>query len=245
MNQSNNKTPAFQSRDNPSIGEMIKAELVIASVERNRWFGISIALTFVCSLLVGFSLYAFSEAQTNTQVMFIKMNRDGSWQNVSYNAADPQLFFKTTVDHLLANYVRKRFSITPETINADYGEVQVFLGEGLLTQFLSAEAFNAPLRAQTARANLNTRTTIKWTYNDHYDEITDDNDEASIVRTNIYFTRTRTVKGSLQAPENLMLSIQWQLLPKEKLAHLDSDFLRYNPIGLSIISQRLTREPQN
>ena len=237
-----NKPKGFHADDAPPYQAFPKTELVISTVERNRWFVVSLMLTGVCMILTAFSWFAFSEAQTNTQVMFVKMKPDGAWENITYDASEPQLFFKTTVDHILANYIEKRFGVIPQTINADYGEVQVFLGDALLKDFLGEDRFNAPLRAQQAALDKTSRTDIKWTFNDHYDEVVDDNDDPSVVRTNIYFTRTVIKRGDKHLPEKLMLSIQWQLLTKAKLSHQDSEFIRYNPIGLQIISQRLTRE---
>ncbi|TVO39929.1 conjugal transfer protein [Vibrio algivorus] len=218
-------------------------ELGKTIAERNRLFVLLIGLMMVLILALAFSWYAFEKAQHNKEVMFIKMYPNGTWDNVTYQSQDTQLYFKTTVDSLLAKYAQRRFGVLPATIAADYGEAQVFMDTDLRAQFLAKDGFDAIGKAQTYSKSKNT-IKVLWRLNNHYDQITGNIDgiDTHLFKTNVYFTIDKTVGGQSKKTK-MMVALTWRLLPKAQLEQQDKDYLRVNPIGLTIVSQTLTLEP--
>nr|WP_012219807.1 hypothetical protein [Vibrio sp. 23023]ABX76994.1 Conserved hypothetical protein [Vibrio sp. 23023] len=82
-------------------------ELGHTQAERNRYFVFCLSLIGAVLLALSFSWYAFTQAMHNKEILFIKMMPNGTWQSVEYHAQDKQLFFKTTVDSLLARYAER------------------------------------------------------------------------------------------------------------------------------------------
>nr|WP_012219844.1 VirB8/TrbF family protein [Vibrio sp. 23023]ABX77032.1 Hypothetical conjugal transfer protein [Vibrio sp. 23023] len=220
-------------------------ELGHTQAERNRYFVFCLSLIGAVLLALSFSWYAFTQAMHNKEILFIKMMPNGTWQSVEYHAQDKQLFFKTTVDSLLARYAERRYGVIPATVAADYGEAQVFMDDNLRAQFLSPTGYNAIEKAAKYAQNAHNDIKITWRFNDHYDRVTGNvaGVETDIMRSNIYFTRTIHIQGNPTKTTKMMLSVQWRLLPKTELEKQDKEFLKVNPIGLIIVSETLTTEP--
>ena len=222
----------------------IKTVEAILTADRNRWF---IATFILAGCILGMIMLIWHEtniAANNREVMYIKMYPNGSWENIHYQSTDPQLYFKTTVDSVLANYVEERFSVNPATIAQNYGEAQLFLSPSLAAQFVGKEGFNAAAKAADATSSPDDVTQVTWQWNDHYDNYNGnfDGKTVNVQRTNIYFTETHTVSGTLHKVP-MMLTVNWALMPKNQLQKQSKTFLHYNPIGLQILSQKLTKQP--
>lgn len=217
-------------------------ELGQTKAERNRLFTILVGLILVVIIAMCFSWYAFEKAQNNKEIMFIKMFPNGTWENVTYKSQDQQLYFKTTVDSLLAKYTEKRFGVQPITIASDYGEAQVFMDNDLRTEFLSKSGFDAVGKVQQYAKSKNFIKVI-WKENVHYDQITGQINGVStrVFKTNIYFTVDKVTSGQSKKSD-MRLSLSWRLLSKQELEKQDKDYLRVNPIGLTVISQQLSLE---
>ncbi|PSU44800.1 conjugal transfer protein [Photobacterium frigidiphilum] len=217
----------------------------LLKAERNRWFIMSLVLGGAVLLAIAFAWYAFGKANNNKEILYVKLQPNGQWDVINYTAQDSQLYFKTTIDSLLAKYINRRYAVTPSTIASDWGEANVFLDEKLSKDFLSPDGFNAIEKAAKISQLPRNFTTVKWRFNDHYDSVEGilNGQSSPVIRTNIYFTRTVTKDGKKRPAENLMLSIQWRLNSKTWLEAQDIEFITLNPLGLKIISQSLTKEP--
>ncbi|MFA1563021.1 hypothetical protein [Aliivibrio fischeri] len=216
--------------------------------ERNRWFAITLSLVFVIFLSLAFSWFAFLKANNNKEIVYVKLAPNGSWSVTDYQPQDAQLYFKTTIDSLLSKYAALRYQINPTTIGIDWSDATYLMGDELHSEFLSKGkgGFNAAQKA-AKWAKSRDSVTIKIRNIEHYDQITatDINGlESEIVRSNLYFTRTKKTMGKVSPPEHLVLSLQWQLMDKHTLAEQNMDFLRINPIGIQIFSQQLNIEQE-
>ncbi len=60
--------------------------------ERNRWFVMSLSLSGVIVILLLFLFYAFGQAQHTKEVVYVKLEPNGSWSVLSYSPNDSQLF---------------------------------------------------------------------------------------------------------------------------------------------------------
>lgn len=211
--------------------------------ERNRWFIIALTLVIGIIISISFAWHYASLANNNKALLYVKLYPNGTWEVVEYQAQDAQLYFKTTVDSLLASYVNHRFGEHPMTVTRDFGEASLLMDTALQNEFLSQEGFDAAQKAADIQADPLRQVNIDWQFNDHYDQIEGVADGLSteIIRTNIYFTRTTNTAQSKGKPEKLMLRIQWRLLPKTELEKQSKEFLKVNPIGLKIIAQKLTQ----
>ena len=223
----------------PTLNALLRAE-------RNRWFLLALALAIGIAIAVSFAWSYANLANNNKEIVYVKLYPNGTWETVDYQAQDAQLYFKTTVDSLLADYIRHRYGLNPNTVTRDYGEASLLMDSELQREFLSEDGFHAAQKAADAVATPLQRTTIEWQFNDHYDQIEGMANGLStdIIRTNIYFTRTVKTSQDRGEPESLMLRIQWRLLPKSELEKQSREFLKVNPIGLQILTQHLTQAGQ-
>ncbi|MFA0464475.1 conjugal transfer protein, partial [Vibrio sp. 10N.261.45.F1] len=64
----------------------------------------------------------------------------------------------------------------------------------------------------------------------------------TVIRSNVYLTRTVVKGGRKQPPEKLVLNLQWTLSSKKELVKQSMESLRLNPIGLTILSYQLNKE---
>lgn len=235
--------PILSSDTSPDAIPPVIIELGQTKAERNRLFVILVGLIIVLIIALSFCWYSFDKAQTNKEIMYVKMFPNGTWENVEYHAQDKQLFFKTTVDSLITQYTEKRFGVIPMTVASDYGEAQVFMDNDLHSEFIAKNGFDAVDKAHEF-ANSHNYTKIKWRFNNHTSQTTGvfNGIETQVMRTDVYFTKEQHISGQVKK-SRMMLSISWRLLPKTELEKQDKDFLRVNPIGLKIITQKLTLEP--
>ncbi|BES73870.1 hypothetical protein RE428_48880 (plasmid) [Marinobacter nanhaiticus D15-8W] len=222
------------------------------TVDRNRWFIFSIFLLVLCFFMGAFAWYGFKKSANNTELVWVKLYPDGTWDVSEFKPQDQQLFFKSTVDALLEKYLVKRFGVLPETVKRDYAEAATFMSPSIYQNFVDTQANGgfdaiqkaADIQADTKRA---TRIEIEWRFADHYDQVPAvfGKEEGQAIRTNVYFTRTRKTSTGMQIgePEHLIARLQWRLLSKQELAQKSQAWLRSNPIGLQIISQDVIDDP--
>lgn len=230
----------------PSIvNTQLKTIEALIKTERNRLFILTLSLVLVVFLALAFCWHAYNTSTHNKELMYIKLYPNGSWENVTYHAQDTQLYFKTTVDSLLATYVTERYQIDPVTIGQNYGEALLFMSPALAQTFISPQGFNASQKAANTETIPNKTTTVTWQWNDHYDGYNGqlNGQTVQVERTNIYFTKQMTQAGVVSLPQPMMLTVSWTLLPKTTLAKKSSTFLKVNPIGLQILSQKLVHQP--
>ncbi|MGL6262133.1 VirB8/TrbF family protein [Vibrio sp. WXL103] len=212
--------------------------------ERNRWFFATLGSFGLIGLLTLFCWYAFSKAETNKEIVYVKLAPNGTWSVIDYQPQDSQLYYKTTIDSALERFVIARYQLHPATINRDWGEAMVFMGADLRTHFLSPDGFNARGKMAALQKNT-TQTDITIRSVEHYDSVEWQSDAQSVgqaIRSNIYFSRTRNPESKSSKPEALVLNVQWRLVDKSTLTNRSIDEIRVNPIGVEILTTRLTKE---
>lgn len=212
--------------------------------ERNRWFMTTLICSAIIGLLVLFCWYAFAKAERNQEIIYVKLEPNGAWAVIDYQPDDSQLFFKTTVDASLERYAMARYAHHPATIESDWGEASVFMSPEMANYFVSAEGFDAWGKIETLRKS-NSQAEITVRGIEHYDQVdylSDADTPGKAIRSNIYLSRTLTIKGEKKPPELLVLSVQWRLVSKAQLVKQSKDFIRINPIGVEILTEQLKKE---
>lgn len=222
-----------------------KADVVAQlRAERNRWFIISLVSLLIMALLVCFAWYAFSKAERNQEVVFVKLEPNGAWSVIDYQPEDGQLYFKTTIDALLERYSIDRYKVDGATVVEDWARAASFMSPEMERYFLDKNGFDAWGKIEQIQKSSNTAT-IEVRYTEHYDEVdwvSTAGEASKAIRSNIYLTRTLTTNGRKGKPELLVLSVQWRLISKEALVKEPLESLRYNPIGVEILNEQLKKE---
>ncbi|NWL45458.1 hypothetical protein DM819_06115 [Pseudomonas hunanensis] len=217
----------------------------------NRYFVIIVLLLLGHFFQGWISARAFSKAQVNTQLMYVKMYPDGTWHVDDVKPGDEQVYFRSTIDSIFEQYVTNRYGQLPETIKRNYAEAIVIMSDAMATEFTSGgeKGFNAVQRAVDINADKNAdRIDVTWGFADHYDRVPAmfKKKPGEVIRSNIYFTTTqKSANGMLRknGVHKQILRVQWRLLPLEELQRKKPEWLRVNPIGLEIIDADLIDDP--
>lgn len=242
----NERSALPRSREDIARASSIARDAVL-TVERNRWFIMSMVLLVCVCILVMKVASLSNQIANNFQLAYVKMYPSGQWDVELSQTQDTPSYLRATVDGILANWVSRRFGEKQEMIRADYGYVLQFLSPRLKTQFTSTEGFNAAQRAADIQAN---RQHGELRYEvgaiDHFDQ--DSNAVFGGVpgvayRTNVMATRKDyNVAGNLRSdPDQRFVRIEWRLMERREVDAIvkqdgGMEWLRENPIGLEIIS---------
>ncbi len=231
--------------DNTQSERAPKAPLLAQlRAERNRWFTVCLGCFGVIALLVMFCWYAFAKAERNQEIIYVKLEPNGTWSVIDYQPDDGQLFFKTTIDASLERYVMARYKSNPATIESDWGEASAFMSPEMAEYFISPTGFDAWAKIEQLRKS-KTKAEIDIRDTEHYDQVDylfESGQSSKVIRSNVYFTRTMTVNGKKHPPESLVLSVQWRLISKQALVKHPKARLRINPIGVEILTEQLKKE---
>ncbi|HAS6111704.1 TPA: conjugal transfer protein [Vibrio vulnificus] len=228
-----------QSAPNPSLHAQLRAE-------RNRWFVLSWAILALCSLLVLFCWYAFTKAEINQEIVYVKLEPNGAWSVIDYQPQDSQLYFKTTIDAALERFAIARYQSDPATIESDWGEASVFMSPEMRRQFLAPapDGFDAWQKIEQVKKS-QSLASIEIRGVEHYDQVEyglEAQTRSKAIRSNLYFTRTMSINGQKQPPEALVLTLQWRLVSKSTLTTWPKSHLRVNPIGVEVLTTQLKKE---
>lgn len=222
-----------------------KSELIAQlRAERNRWFILTVVSLVIVFLMVFFSWYAFSKAERNQEIIYVKLEPNGTWSVIDYQPDDGQLYFKTTIDASLERYAIDRYKVDPATIIDDWARAAVFMSPTMESYFLDKNGFDAWGKIEKIKKSKSTAD-IEVRHVEHYDEVnwvSDAGIATPAIRSNIYLTRTLTSNGKKEDPELLVLSVQWRMISKKALAKESKESIRYNPIGIEILNEQLKKE---
>ena len=219
--------------------------------DRNRWYLVVIAMLCYCVYLQYQNHENFKLAQTNKELLYIKLDPTGNSEVTEFNPQDEQLYFKATIDQALERFLVARYSVNRETVRAEYGVAGVFMSEPMYADFISSQpgGYDAAQKATDIENNKNAdRVDITWGFVDHYDAIPAvfDKKKSEVIRSNVYFTETtRSASGIVKqnGVKKKILRVQWRLLPKKELATRTAKWLRVNPVGVEIIHQDVIEDP--
>lgn len=200
-----------------------------------------LVLSIGMNVLQGFWInQANIRAETNTELMYIKMYPNGTW-DVEYRKSGTEAdFFPLTIDKLIQDYVIARYNVTPGIMRREYGFASMFMAPDLKEWFTGAGQgqFNAPEKAE----DLNSATIkeeVKIRFVDHFDVSTGVfvQGNSDMYRTNVFIQRIK--KNSLGhqqgEPINEVVTLHWRIKSVKELKNLSRDELRANPIGLEVL----------
>lgn len=219
--------------------------------DRNRWFLVVIAMLGY----IGFQQYQNHEnfvlAQTNKEVVFVKLYPDGTSDVGEFKPGDETQFFRSTIDSAFELFVKSRYGVQPETVRKDFGIAGVFMSQPMYNSFTSTQdgGFDAAQKATDIEANKNAdRVEIVWGFADHYDTIPAvfNKKKGEMVRSNIHYTEiTKTAAGIVKpgGVKQKIMRAQWRLLTKKELATHSQKWLRVNPVGVEIVQQDVIDDP--
>jgi hypothetical protein len=223
-------------------------------VDRNRWMLFAFGLLVLCMLLFFMYNKTAADARNNTQLMYIKMYPDGTWDMDFFDSKRAVEFLPATVDSLLTNWVQRRFREDPTTVSKDYGFARWFMdpktsaafmdpaqGDALRKATQIADCRNCPLKEIEIR-------TIS-----HFDSDTGTFGQipGAFYRTNV-FIREKMLNdvGNLMSTKRKIVKVQWRLMSKQEISAIVAtkdgmDWVRANPIGLQILGYELLVDPSD
>lgn len=198
-------------------------------------------LSVIFNVMQGYWINSANErAEMNTEMFFLKMYPNGSWDVEYRNTGSEADFFPLTIDKLLMDYVDARYAVVPGMMRRNYGVAVVFMSPTLQSWFVGAGdgQFNAPKIASELNKSI-TSEEIKIRFVDHFDVSNGVfvQGNSDIYRTNVFIERTvKNALGQVQgAPVKEVINLQWRIKSVKELKKLSRDELRVNPIGLEII----------
>lgn len=210
-------------------------------VSINTKLYVILLLSIIFNVVQGYWINAANErAEMNTEMFFLKMYPNGSWDVEYRNTGNEADFFPLTIDKLLMDYVEARYAVVPGMMRREYGFALQFMSPTLASWFvgIGEGQFNAPKVAEELNKSLKTEE-IKIRFVDHFDVSNGVfvQGNSDIYRTNVFIERS--VKNSLGQiegkPIKEVINLQWRIKSVKELKKLSRDELRANPIGLEII----------
>ena len=203
-------------------------------------------LAFMFALAYGVAVTYM--AKNNEKIIYVKLSPDGTWFIDTRFAHKEEIdFFPATIDHLLGNYVTRRFREDPATIRNDYGYALVLMDTGLAQFFKSPSGFDAAGKAAKLRTCSSCDikdVKIRNIYHFDIDRLADGKPDDTTYRTNIYINELlrsptdNTVLNSRRA----IVTLRWRLSSKSTLSR-ERNVLMANPIGLKIIEEKVLDDP--
>lgn len=203
-------------------------------------------LAFICALAYGIAVTVM--AKNNEKLIYVKLSPEGTWFiDTRFAHKDETDFFPATIDHLLSNYVTRRFREDPATVRNDYGFALVLMDQTLARHFKSPSGFDAAGRAARIRAcsGCDTREVeVRNIYHFDMDRLAGGNPDDASYRTNVYineFLRSAADHSVLETRRTIV-TLRWRLTPRRALSR-DRNVLMANPIGLKIIEEKVLDDP--
>ena len=207
---------------------------------------LALLLAFVCAVAYGIAVT--HAAKHNEKLIYVKLAPDGTWfVDTRFAHKDETDFFPATIDHLLSNYVRRRFREDPATIRNDYGYALVLMDSKLAQFFKSPSGFDAAGKAARARACPGCdikEVEVRNIYHFDMDRLAGGNPDDTTYRTNVYIRELlrSAADNSVLASSRAIVTLRWRLLPKSALSR-ERNVLMANPIGLKIIEEKVLDDP--
>ncbi len=203
-------------------------------------------LAFLCALGYGIAMTVM--AQHNEKLIYVKLAPDGTWFIDTRFAHKNEIdFFPATIDHLLSNYVRRRYREDPATIRNDYGYALALMDSGLAQHFKSPTGYDAAGKAARVRACAGCdirEVEVRNIYHFDMDRLADGDPDETSYRTNVYINELLRASAdhSVLSTRRAIVTLRWRLTPRAALSR-DRNVLMANPIGLKIIEEKALDDP--
>lgn len=238
----------LDSEESKSLKAADLGVVATTSTDRNRWFVVCLVLLLVVIFQQMFLHSANKRAEANTEVIWMKMYPNGTWDVSNIKPNNTQEFFNATVDKLLTDYAVARHGIVPSTIRRDYGFSMQFMSPQLAGEFTSDKGFNAAAKAAAILDQKSHNThNIAVGIIDHYEKssATFGNNAGEVMRTNMYLDETVVNPLGMQTGtlKKYILSIHWRILSPKELKDKSTEYFRANPIGIEVVKENLYLDP--
>lgn len=221
-----------------------KSKMAVLRADRT-WLLIGLFITVLLSFYNTYTANnAVEESKKSREIVWVKMWSNGKTEISPFNPDDEQPIYVNVVNSLLTKYYESRYQIHPESIQRDYAEAGVFMGDDLYTEFNSESGFSA---AKTA-ANIASKGTDQDRVNisnitiDHYDIIPGNfsGKKKEIIRTNVSWDETTFRPGVKVKEENTkrkMQRITWTVLDRAQMSNKSTGWINVNSIGIVILTK--------
>lgn len=233
----------IESVDEDSPVKVDSSAASLSSV--NTKFFLALILTIILCIFQTIYINSANErAVANTEVIYIKMYPNGTWDVEFRKSGDEADFFPLTIDKLIHDYVEARFGKRASNVRRDYGFSIIFMSQPLADNFVGTgpNQFNASKKAEEIEKK-KWDEEIKIRFTDHFDVSSGVfvSGNSDIYRTNVFITRTiKNAQGVQQGdPIQEVVNLHWRLKSKKELQKFTRDELRANPVGLEIIEEKI------
>lgn len=236
VTETNRAAKSFEAPDT-------KAKLTSAGA---RWFAVTLILLFVVITLLFMLSSANSRAEKAPEVRWVMLYPNGEWRVQFTPPASPQQFFNQTIDNLLTDYLEYRHQQIPQTIRNDYGRATVFMSKAVQREFISPEGFNAVEKAGVITTSKSPELKrINVIFFDHQDIVSDAvfrSGKKPVIRTTAYIDEEILDQygNKISNPVRKIINLTWTLKTPKELRNEERKFFIVNPIGLEILSERVT-----
>lgn len=234
--------------EDKSLGTLATAPRMVAM---NSKMFVIVLLLLIAILAQGWWINSANErAEMNTELMYVKLYPNGSWDIEYRNSGEEMDFFPLTVDKLISDYVIARFGVDPHNIRRDYGFSLVFMAQPLAADFVGhgKNQFNAAKAAEEAIKKGDIEE-VSIRFVDHFDvsKGTFVQGDSNIYRTNVFIERIKkNSAGQVQGdPIKEVVNLHWRIRSVKELKKFTRDQLRANPIGLEILKDKISPDLSN
>ncbi len=217
-------------------------------VTNNRLLVINVVLLLAFMGALAYGAVVTYVAKDNEKLIYVKLAPDGTWfVDTSFAHKDETDFFPATIDHLLGNYVMRRFREDPATVRNDYGYALVLMDANLAQFFKSQSGFNAAGKAAEIRSCQRCDIKEVEVRNIHHfdvDRLAGGNPDDTTYRTNVYINEAirSFADNAVSSRKRAIITLRWRLTPKSEMPR-SRKALMANPIGLKIIEERVLDDP--
>lgn len=222
-------------------------------VDRNKWM----AFAFILLLLLVFAFVSYvqasARARNNTQVIYLKMYKDGHWDVDMAESNREVEFMPSVVDSILKTWIQRRFQEQAGSVRNDYGYANLLMSPQLAGAFMDPAQGNAIKKAAKIVdcAQCSPKQVFIRTLS-HYDSenVNFGKIPGVVYRTNAFIAINTVNKdsGVIDHSDRKIVAIEWRLMTKaEILANVRAkdgqDWLQADPIGLQITKYELLGDP--
>jgi len=211
---------------------------VVASQSRTITLLTMLSLAALVVMLIAVvSFYSASRAFVlEDRVRYVKLTPDGAW-TVTEDLDRDVLYYSATLNHVLFQFVARRYSENPITIAEDWGVAASMYAPDRANWFL--HEFGATAKAEeylACRSCPIIRTRARALQ--HLDPLPDQpgRTDSDVVRTMIYADREERDRGgqSVRKTTRMIYQVSWRMLAKHQI-QANPQMLTYNPIGVQIV----------
>lgn len=221
-----------------------KIQLAGVTVERNYW-AIATVLLSSALLLTVIALYHQTNAyENNVRTLMVKLYPNGTYDVNRVNFDGMPNYFLTTVNSLLSNFVKRRFSKNSDSITSDYGYAYQFMSPALRNRFMNEEHAGSTAHAFENCSDCD-QVSVKVGVIQHYEAdstITHAKPDHEYRSTVFATFVTRTPDGTLISNAKKIITLVWRIRALRDLNnHVSS--VRADPIGLVIVRASVKSDP--